>query len=81
MPGFDLIAWLGMFAPAGTPPDVIEKLSQAMKDVLAKPSVRKQFHKAGIEAFWTDQKDFGAFVKSELVKWTRLIKAAGIEAQ
>jgi tripartite-type tricarboxylate transporter receptor subunit TctC len=81
MPGFDLIAWLGMFAPAGTPPEVVEKLSSAMKVVLAKPDVRKKFHNVGIEAFWTDSKEFRTFVNSELTKWSGLIKAAGIEAQ
>jgi tripartite-type tricarboxylate transporter receptor subunit TctC len=81
MPGFDLIAWLGMFAPAGTPPDVVEKLSAEMKTVLAKPDVREKFHGVGIEAFWTGPQEFDRFVRSELVKWTGLIKAAGIEPQ
>ena len=81
MPGFDLIAWLGMFAPAGTPPEIVEKLSGEMKAILSKPDVRQKFQGVGIEAFWTGPQEFEIFVKSELTKWSGLIKAAGIEPQ
>lgn len=81
MPGFDLIAWLGMFAPTGTPPEIVEKLSKEMKVILSRPDIQAKFHSVGIEAFWNGPEEFDKFVKSELTKWTGLIKAAGIEPQ
>jgi tripartite-type tricarboxylate transporter receptor subunit TctC len=81
MPSFDLIAWLGMFAPAGTPQDIVDKLSTEMKSILSKPDVREKFRTVGIEAFWTGPQEFDLFVRSELTKWGGLIRAAGIEPQ
>jgi tripartite-type tricarboxylate transporter receptor subunit TctC len=52
-----------------------------MKAILSKPDVRQKFQGVGIEAFWTRPQEFEIFVKSELTKWSGLIKAAGIEAQ
>lgn len=81
MPGFDLLAWLGAFAPANTPPEVVERLSQEMKKAISKPDIQAKFRDVGIEAFWTGPQEFDKFVKSELTKWTQLIRAAGIEPQ
>jgi tripartite-type tricarboxylate transporter receptor subunit TctC len=70
-----------MFAPAGTPPEVAERLASELKDFLSRPGVQEKFRAVGIEAFWTGPKDFDAFVRSELRKWSGLIQAAGIEPQ
>ena len=81
MPGFDLLAWAGMFAPAGLPPEIATKISGELEKYLAQPEVKARFVRSGVEVFYTGPKEFDAYVKSELVKWTTLIKEAGIEPE
>ena len=77
----NLSAWTGMFAPKGTPPGVIEKLSGALRDILAEPAVRQRLAEIGFEAQWTNPKDFAEFVAAEGELWAVLTKEAGIERQ
>ena len=81
MPGFDLLAWAGIFAPAGTPPDVVYTLANAVQKSISKPEFKKQFSALGIDVFWAGPQDFDNYVKAELVKWTGMIKEAGIEPE
>lgn len=78
---FDLSAWTGIFAPTGTPPKVIAKLSDALRGVLAEPAVRESLAKIGFEAKWTGPKDFSARVSGDADLWVTLTKEAGIERQ
>jgi tripartite-type tricarboxylate transporter receptor subunit TctC len=81
MPGFDLLAWTGMFAPAGTPPEVVDRLSGALKTILSDPETVKHFTDIGTETFYSGPQEFGDYVKTELVKWTAVAKEAGIEPE
>jgi tripartite-type tricarboxylate transporter receptor subunit TctC len=81
MPGYDVLAWAGMFAPANTPPEVIATLAKELEQIVARPDVKEQFVNSGIEPYWGDTEQFSQFVKDELVKWTALIKEAGIEPE
>jgi tripartite-type tricarboxylate transporter receptor subunit TctC len=81
MPGFDILAWVGMFAPAGLPPSIADKLADALQKILANPDLKARFVVAGAETFYSGPKEFDGYVKSELVKWTSLIKEAGIEPE
>jgi tripartite-type tricarboxylate transporter receptor subunit TctC len=81
MPGFDLLAWVGLFGPAKLPPEVLAILERELKIVLAKPEILEKFRKSGIEPYWGDSSEFKDFVGTELVKWTTVIKAAGIEPE
>jgi tripartite-type tricarboxylate transporter receptor subunit TctC len=81
MPGFESLAWAGLFAPANTPPDVVNTLADAMKKILANPEMRERFTGPGIQVVYTGPQEFAEFVKSELVKWTAQIKEAGIEPE
>lgn len=81
MPDFDLIAWAGMFGPAKLPADVVKTLSEELGKVLADPEVRKRLEATGAEVEYQNAAKFEQYLKSELVKWTSLIKAAGIEPQ
>jgi tripartite-type tricarboxylate transporter receptor subunit TctC len=74
-------AWTGLFAPKGTPPDVIEKLSGALRDILAEPAIRQRLAEIGFEEQWLDARQFGAFVAAENQTWAALTKEAGIERQ
>jgi tripartite-type tricarboxylate transporter receptor subunit TctC len=81
IPGFDLLAWVGMFGPANMPPEVTRILADGVKDAMAKPEILERFKSLGIEPYWGDTDEFKTYVASELVKWTDVIKGAGIEPE
>ncbi len=81
LPGYDLLAWTGMFGPASVPQSIVETLAKPMEAALAKPDVRERFRDSGVEISWIGPAGFPDYVKTELVKWTTLIKQAGIEPE
>jgi tripartite-type tricarboxylate transporter receptor subunit TctC len=81
MPNFDLLAWAGMFAPANLPQPVADRIAGALKAMLAKPEVKERFLNGGVEVFYSGPQEFEAYVRSELVKWTTLIKEVGIQPE
>jgi tripartite-type tricarboxylate transporter receptor subunit TctC len=84
LPGFDVSAWHGLWAPKGTPKNIIAKLNAAAIDALAVPTVRARLADLGQEIFPPDQQTpeaLGAFQKAEIEKWWPIIKAAGIKAE
>ena len=76
--GFELEAWVGLFAPAGTPPDVIEKLSASVKRALEMPETKSRATAAGIDLRYQSPAELAALVKTETDYWAKTIKAAGI---
>jgi tripartite-type tricarboxylate transporter receptor subunit TctC len=81
MPGYHILAWAGMFGPAGMPPEAVKVLADAVQKALDNPEVRKRFAGAGTDVYWSDPQQFAEFVKTELVSWTAMIKEAGIEPE
>lgn len=77
VPGFEVVGWNGVMAPAGTPPDVIAKLNAAIKQALAMPEVSERLTGLGANVVWNTPTDFGAFVKAEVAKWDKVVKASG----
>jgi tripartite-type tricarboxylate transporter receptor subunit TctC len=77
----NLSAWTGLFAPKGTPPEVVEKLSAALREIVEEPAIRQRLAEIGFEAQWLNHKDFAAFVAAENETWAALTKEAGIERQ
>jgi tripartite-type tricarboxylate transporter receptor subunit TctC len=75
---FELIAWFAMFAPAGTPQAVVDRLSAESAKILARSDVRDRFAVLGIQVDPMKPEELGKFQKSELEKWARLAKAANI---
>lgn len=78
--GFELEAWVGIFAPAGTPPDVITKLSSSIKQALELPETKTRAAAAGIDLRYQPPAELDALVKRETAFWAKTIKAAGITA-
>jgi tripartite-type tricarboxylate transporter receptor subunit TctC len=78
--GFNLDAWAGLVAPAGTPPDVVKKLNAALRPIIDSPEAQKRFKNVGFEAFSSSPVDFGDFIKAQLVEWEKMIKDAGIQS-
>ena len=80
LPGFKLEAWVALFAPAGTPPDVIAKLTADVKRSMELPEVKTRADAAGIELRYQGPAALAALVKSDLAYWSKTIKSAGIKA-
>jgi tripartite-type tricarboxylate transporter receptor subunit TctC len=81
MPGYHILAWAGMFGPANMPPEAVKILAGAIEKALNTPTVQQRFASSGTDIYWSGPQDFDAFVKSELVSWTAMIKEAGIEPE
>src|SRR5205823_9836865 len=82
--GFYVSIWQGVWAPKGTPKEVIAKLNAAIGGALADPAVQKRLSEVGQELPTSEQmtpEGFGAFHKAEMDKWTPIIKAANIKPE
>jgi len=80
LPGFELEAWVGLFAPAGTPPEVIAKLSEGVKKALELPETKKRAETLGIEPRYLGPDALAALVKKDTDYWGKVIKARNIKA-
>ena len=76
-PELDSNAWFGLFAPAGTPKTLIARLNKEVADALNTPQVKATLLGQGAEVAPTSPEEFGAYVKSEAVKWARVVKESG----
>lgn len=78
-PGFDTSTWYGVLAPARTPATIVTKLNSDIGKLLKMQEVQAQLAHQGAEAAGGSSQEFRAFVEAEIVKWTKVIKTAGIE--
>ena len=79
-PGFEVQSWNGLLAPARTPAAIIRKVHLETVKALALPDLRARLAELGIEGIGNSPDEFAAFIKSEIPKWAKVIKAAGIKA-
>jgi tripartite-type tricarboxylate transporter receptor subunit TctC len=79
--GYETSTWGGILAPAGTPKDVVAKLNVEINKALAMPDVRQRMLDAGIEPAGGTPQQFAAFIQSEMVKWGKVAKLAGIQPE
>jgi tripartite-type tricarboxylate transporter receptor subunit TctC len=79
--GFNLDAWAGLVAPAGTPPDVVTKLNVALRKIIDSPDVQAKFKNVGFEGFSSTPEELGDYIKAQLVEWGKMVKDANIQAQ
>jgi tripartite-type tricarboxylate transporter receptor subunit TctC len=82
LPGYEAVQWFGMLLPANTPKEITSKLHGALAVTLKEPQLQKIFVADGMEpAPSATPDDFGSFIRSELAKWAKVVKDAGITAQ
>jgi tripartite-type tricarboxylate transporter receptor subunit TctC len=77
VPGFAVEVWVGVFAPAGTPPQIVDQLSRQIRDVLAKDDIVRQYAAEGFAVKTSAPQTFAAYVRDETGKWANVVKASG----
>ena len=79
--GFDAVLVYGLVAPAGTPPEVIDRLNEALRDALASDAVKKQLELDGTEITPSTPQQYADFIDKDEKKWSELVKASGVEPE
>ena len=79
--GIDIPHWYGIWAPAKTPPAIVDALYREYVRVMALPNIRERFQREGAEAVGTPPAEFAAFVQSEVVRWTEVARKAGMKPE
>lgn len=79
--GFELLAWYAMYAPAGTPQPVVDRLNQVIVSAVSKPEISNKLKSLGLEPMTSTPKQLAEFNLSELEKWGRVIKRTGATPQ
>jgi tripartite-type tricarboxylate transporter receptor subunit TctC len=81
VPGYEVTAWNALFAPAGTPPAIVNRLNQLVRQGLAHPDTKAVMEAQGLDATPSTPQELGQLVKAELVKWAKVIKSANIQPE
>ena len=77
VPGYEAANWFGTAVPAKTPPAIVSRLSQEIARVLRLPDVRERLLSQGMEPVSNTPEEFAAYIKSEIAKWAKVVKASG----
>ena len=81
VPGYEATGWQGLYAPAGTPRPIVDKISRAVKDILGDPQVVQTLAGVGGEPAPMSPDEFAAYAKTERVKWAKVVAAAGVHIE
>jgi tripartite-type tricarboxylate transporter receptor subunit TctC len=79
--GYDVVSWNALFAPSGTPPEIVKALNEALHAILAEPDVKRRLLELGIEAKASTPEEISARLRSDIDKWNKVIGKAGIPKQ
>ena len=80
LPGFEAQSWYGFLAPAGTPAAVVEQVNRDINESLRDPEVRERITRIALEPLGTTPAEFEQYLKADIVKWGRVVKASGAKA-
>ena len=81
VPGFDAASWYAVFAPAGTPKNVVAMLGKEIVAIMNTPDIRERFANDGFEPAGTGPAEFAKFLRAELVKWAKAVEMAGVKPE
>ena len=81
LPGYELIAWFALMAPAKTPAEIVQKVHDAAVKSLGKPEVKEKYAGIGIDPAPMNPAELGKFIQSEIAHWAKLVKLAGIQPE
>jgi tripartite-type tricarboxylate transporter receptor subunit TctC len=78
LPGYESISIYGVFAPAKTPPAIVARLNQATAEALRDPGVKEKLSSQGLTLVGNTSDEFAAYIRTEIEKWAKVAKAAGL---
>jgi tripartite-type tricarboxylate transporter receptor subunit TctC len=81
LPGFEATGWVGIGAPSGTPPEIIDKLNHEINAGLANPTINERIADLGGAAFVSSPAELAKFVAEETEAWAKVVRAANIRAE
>ena len=81
MPGYEVNSWHALFAPAGTPVAILDKLNTDIHTVLRIPEIQQRLTELGIDLAPSTREEFEQYIRAEIVRWAKVIKDAGIAQQ
>jgi tripartite-type tricarboxylate transporter receptor subunit TctC len=81
LPGYEVTMWNGLFAPAGTPPEIVEKLAAAATRAVASPDLQSKIKNNGGDPIVMGPREFGDYLQKDINRWSEAIEAAGIKPQ
>jgi tripartite-type tricarboxylate transporter receptor subunit TctC len=81
LPGFESVQWWAMFAPAATPPEIVDRLNAEVVKIIADADVKARFAAEGAEPIGGSAREFAAFLKADFEKWGRVVREAGIRPE
>ncbi len=79
LPGYEATIWLGLMAPKGTPPAIVQQLNEAVSKIVSQPEVNQLWTKQGAVAMKMNPQEFDKYMREDIEKWARVIKSAGIK--
>lgn len=81
VPGYDMILWYGAVAPAGTPPVAVNRLNAEINKAIKQPDVQQRLASLGADPLGGSAAEFGRYIKSEIAKYTKVVREAGLQQQ
>jgi tripartite-type tricarboxylate transporter receptor subunit TctC len=79
VPSYEIVSWQALFAPAGTPPAIVQRIHTEVAAILKQPEVQEKMAKLGVEPSGIPPQQFAAFQAAEIAKWAKVVKAANVK--
>jgi tripartite-type tricarboxylate transporter receptor subunit TctC len=81
LPGYDVATWYALWAPKGTPPDIVERMTKELRTALQTPLIKELWERNGSDVPDMTGAKFGEFVSSEVARWGKVVQEAGVKIE
>ena len=81
IPDFEATSWQGLFAPAGTPPEIVQKVSEEVQRIMRQPEVQERLRSLGAEPVGSTPEEFAQHISAQQEKWAKVVEKAGISVE